>query len=80
MIEAVFRSQHTESSDVSWEFSGCKVYKEVLGAFSTIFASHSKAVCHEVQIHFLSYPPPKFTKMFWAHFHDFCVQKQSCLS
>jgi len=33
-IEAVFRSQHIESSNVFWEFSGCKVYKEVLGAFS----------------------------------------------
>jgi len=33
-IEALFRSQHIESSDVFWEFSGCKVCKEVLGAFS----------------------------------------------
>ena len=44
-----------------------------------ILASQNKAVCHEVQMHVLSYPPPKFTKMFWAHFHDFCVQKRSCL-
>ena len=34
MIEAVFRSKHIESSDLFWEFSVCKVYKEVLGAFS----------------------------------------------
>jgi len=36
----------------------------------------NKAVCHEVQMHFLSYPSPTFTKMFWAHF---CAQKRSCL-
>ena len=30
-------------------------------------------------MHFLRYPPPKFTKMFWAQFHDFCVQKRSCV-
>ena len=30
-------------------------------------------------MHFLSYLPPTFTKMFWVHFHDFCVQKQTCL-
>jgi len=33
-------------------------------------------------MHFLCYPPPKFTKMFWAHFLDFldfCVQKRSSL-
>jgi len=47
------------------------------GRIFLIFVSHNKAVCHEVQIHFLSYPPPKFTKMFWAHFHDYCVQKRS---
>jgi len=78
-IEAVLRSQHIERSDAFWDFSACKVYKEVLGAFSPIFASQNKAVCHEVQMHFLSYPSPMFTKMFWAHFHDFCVQKRSCL-
>ena len=30
-------------------------------------------------MHFLCYPPPKFKKMFWAHFLDFWVQKRSCL-
>ena len=30
-------------------------------------------------MHFLSYPPPMINKMFWAHFHDFCVQKRTCL-
>jgi len=33
-IEAVLRTQHTESSDAFWEFSTRKVYKEVLGPFS----------------------------------------------
>ena len=49
------------------------------GRIDPIFASQNKAVCHEVHVHFLSYPPPNFTKLFWAHFHDFCVQKRSCL-
>jgi len=33
-IEAVLRTQHAEISDAFWEFSACKVYEEVLGAFS----------------------------------------------
>ena len=41
------------------------------GRIFPIFASQIKAVCHEVQMHFFSYPPPKFTKMFWVHFWDF---------
>ena len=41
------------------------------GRIFPIFASQIKAVRHEVQMHFLSYPPPKFTKLFWAHFWDF---------
>jgi len=77
-IEAVLRSQHTESSDAIWEFSASKVYKK-FWAHLPDFASQNKAVCHEVHVHFLSYPLPKFTKMFWAHFRDFCAQKQSCL-
>jgi len=41
-IEAVVRWQHIESSDAFWEFSACKVYKEVLGAFSRFLRLKTK--------------------------------------
>jgi len=41
-IEAVLRSQQTESSDAIWEFSACKVYEEVLGALTRFLRLRTK--------------------------------------
>jgi len=67
------------SSDAFWKFSPCKLCKKVVGTFSRFvhpktklfavkFRCISKVLCLRV-----------LQKKLWAHFHDLCVQKRSCL-
>ena len=93
-IEAVLRTQHAENSDAFWEFSACKVYEEVLGAFSWFLRLKSKlfamkfwcifwVIRHKSLQKCFGRIIEVFTlqvkKKFWAHFLDYCVQKHSCL-
>jgi len=67
------------SSDAFCKFSPDEVYEESSWRIITIFASKHGAVCRNVETHFESSPLARFTKKFWAHFHDLCVWKRSCL-
>ena len=90
-IKAVLRTQHTKSSDAFWEFSACKVYKEVLGAFSRflhlkskLFAMKFRCIFWVIRLQSLQkcfgrifeVSTLQVKKKFWAHFLDFCVQKR----
>jgi len=87
----VLRTQHTESSDAFWEFSACKVCKEVLGAFYRLFSLKSKLFEMKIRCIFwvirlqsvqkwfgriFEVFTLQVKKKFWAHFLDFCVQKR----
>jgi len=50
------------NSDAFWKFSACEFYRKSCGRNSTICASKNKAVCCEIQTHFRSSPPPRFTE------------------
>ena len=67
------------SSDPFQRFSPCEVYNKSSGHIITIFASTNEAVCHEVHTDFGSFLHASFLKKLWAHFHDLCIQKWSCL-
>jgi len=90
-IEAVFRTQHTGSSDAFWEFSTCKVYKEVLGAFSRCLSLKSKLFAMKFRCIFwvirlqslqkcfgciFEIFTLQVKKKFWAHFLDFASKKK----
>ena len=67
------------SSDAFWKFSACKVYRKSSWRNFTIYVWKNEAFCREVQTHFGSFVLQGLQKMFWAPFHDICVQKRSCL-
>jgi len=50
------------SSDVFWKFSLCEGYKKSSGRIFPIFASRNEGVCREVQTHFQSSMPARFTE------------------
>ena len=66
------------SSDAFWKFSPYELYAKSFGRIFINFGSKNEAVCREVQTHFRISPRARFTKNFWAHFHDLCFQKRSC--
>ena len=57
----------------------CIAYNESSGRIITTFASTNEAVCQEVQTDFGNFLRANSIKKFTAHYHDFCVQKWSCL-
>ena len=66
------------SADAFWKFSACKFCRKSSWCNFTIYVSKNEAVSCEVQMHFGSFRLMRFMKKFWVHFHDLCVQKQSC--
>jgi len=50
------------NSDAFWKYSACKFYRKCSGRNSTNCASKNKAVFYEVQAHFGSSLPPRFTE------------------
>ena len=60
------------SSDAFRKFSLCEVYKKLLGTLSRLFAMEFRRI---LEVHCLQV----LQKRFWAHIHDFCFQKWSCL-
>ena len=67
------------SSDTSWKFSPRKVTEKVLGAFSWTLHPKMKLSAVKFRCIFDVFALPALYKMFWAHFHDLCIQKRSCL-
>ena len=59
-------------------FSVQALYKSY-GRIFLIFASKNEAVCCWVQTHFKNCGFSWFMKKVWVHFHNFCIQKWSCL-
>ena len=66
-------------SDAFRKFSPFEVYEKSSGRIVTNFASKNEAVCLGVQKYFGNSLPAILQKSFWAHIHDFCVEKRSCL-
>jgi len=59
----------------------CKVYRKSYGHIITIYASKNKAVCCEVQTHFGSSPPARFTEKNSGFIFTICVSnKQTFLT
>jgi len=58
-------------SDAFWEFSACKVYKEISGRTFTIYMSKNEAVVREVQTHFGSSLPASFAEKVMGAFPRF---------
>ena len=50
------------SSHTFCKFSACKVYRKSYGRIITIYASKNEVVCCEVQTHFGSSPPARFSE------------------
>jgi len=50
------------SSDAFWKFSACEFYRKSSGGNSTICSSKNEAVCREIQAHFESILPARFTE------------------
>ena len=61
------------------EFSSCKVYRKSYGRIFTIYVSKNEVVSCEVQTHFGNFHLARFIEKFWAHYHEVCVWKRSCL-
>ena len=55
------------------------INKRSSGYIFSIFASENKAVCMKFRLIFDVFALHALYKMFWAHFHDVCVQKRSDL-
>ena len=58
--------------------SACEIYKNISGCIFTIFASKLKLFAVEFRCNLEIFALWGWKRKFWAHFHNFCIQKQSC--
>jgi len=66
------------SSDAFQKFSPARFIKKFLGALSRFLCSKTKLFAVKFRCILEALHIQDFQKDFWVHFHNLCVQKQSC--